>query len=70
MTAWMELESILKWNKQGSERQIHYDLTFKYNLINKTNKQANLTKDIEIKNKLMVTRGEVGGIVREKGEGL
>ena len=37
------------------------DLTYKWNLINKmkqTNKQ-NITRDIEIKNKLTVTRGEV-----------
>ena len=29
-----------KLNKPGSERQIPYDLTYKWNLINKTNKQA------------------------------
>ena len=29
-----------KWNKPGSERQIPYDLTSKWNLINKTSKQA------------------------------
>ena len=29
-----------KWNKPGGERQILYDLTCKWNLINKTNKQA------------------------------
>ena len=29
-----------KWNKPGSERQIPYDLTYKWKLINKTNKQA------------------------------
>ena len=29
-----------KWNKPGGERQILYDLTYKWNLINKTNKQA------------------------------
>ena len=27
-------------NKPGGERQIPYDLTYKWNLINKTNKQA------------------------------
>ena len=48
-----------KWNKPGGERQIPYDLTYKWNLINKTNKQ-NITRDIEIKNKLTVTRGEEG----------
>ena len=33
-------EHYAKQNKQGSERQIPYDLTFNRNLINKTNKQA------------------------------
>ena len=33
-------EHYAKWNKPGSERQIPYDLTYKWNLINKTNKQA------------------------------
>ena len=50
-----------KWNNPGSERQIPYDLTYKWNLINKTSKH-NITRYIEIKNKLTVTR-------RERGEG-
>ena len=29
-----------KWNKPGNERQIPYDLTFNWNLIDKMNKQA------------------------------
>ena len=33
-------EHYAKWNKPGGERQIPYDLTFKWNLINKTNKQG------------------------------
>ena len=33
-------ECYAKWGKPGSERQIPYDLTYKWNLINKTNKQA------------------------------
>ena len=63
-------EHYAKWNKPGGERQIPYDLTFKWNLINKTNKQENITRDIEIKNKLTVTKGEVGGdngVKRGKG---
>ena len=32
-------EHYAKWNKPGGERQIPYDLTYKWNLINKTNKQ-------------------------------
>ena len=34
-TAWMELE-----NKPGGKREMPYDLTYKWNLINKKNKQA------------------------------
>ena len=33
-------EHYAKGNKPGGERQIPYDLTYKWNLINKTNKQA------------------------------
>ena len=33
-------EHYAKWNKPGGKRQIPYDLTFNWNLINKTNKQA------------------------------
>ena len=47
-------------NKIGGERQIPYDLTYKRNLIKKTNKE-NITKDIELKNKLTITRGEGEG---------
>ena len=34
-------EHYAKWNKPGSERQIPHDLTYKWNLINKTNKETN-----------------------------
>ena len=50
----------------GSERQIPYDLTYKWNLIKKTSKE-NITRDIEIKNKLTVTRGEGEGITGKRG---
>ena len=33
-------EYYAKWNKAGGEGQISYDLTCKWNLINKINKQA------------------------------
>ena len=49
-----------KWNKPGGKRQIPYDLTYKWNLINKT-KEQNRTRDREIKNKLTVHRGVGGG---------
>ena len=35
VTAWVYLESVML-----SKRKIPYDLTYKWNLINKTNKQA------------------------------
>ena len=48
------------------ERQIPYDITYMWNLKNKTNEQTllnrNRIKDTE--NKLVVARGKVGG--REK----
>ena len=63
-TAWMELESIML-SEINRERQILYDLTYKWNLINKQTSKQNRTRDMEIKNKDMeiktVTRGEVGG---------
>ena len=46
----------------GSERQISYDLTYKWNLTTKQTSRQNTTRNIEIKNKLTVTR-------EEKGEG-
>lgn len=52
-------EYYAKWNKPGSERQIPYNLTYKWNLINKTNKEKRAT-DIEITNKLTGTRVEEG----------
>ena len=50
-----------KWNKPGGERQIPYDLTYKWNLIKKQTSEQNRTRDMEIKNKLTMTRGEWGG---------
>ena len=32
-------ENYAKWNKPGGEGQIPYDLTYKWNLINKSNEQ-------------------------------
>ena len=61
-------EYYAKWNKPGGERQIPYDLIYKWDLINKTSKQ-NITSDIEINNKLTVTREERGGGNRGEGEG-
>ena len=43
-----------------------YDLTYQWNLINKTSKQ-NRTRDIEVKNNLAITRGEWGGDSEERG---
>ena len=64
-------EYYAKWNKPGGERQIPCDLICKWNIINKTTKQANYNQRHWIKNKLTVARGEVGGDNGGKGgEGL
>ena len=60
-------EYYTKWNKSGGERQIPYDLTYKWNLINKTN-EWNRARDTEIKNKLTVTREVEGGGRKGKGQ--
>ena len=39
-TAWMQLESIMLSEISQVVRQIPYNLTYKRNLINKTNKRA------------------------------
>ena len=53
-----------KGMKPGGERQMPYDLTFKWNLINKTNKQAKYNRDTAIKNKLTVRENQDGGVGR------
>ena len=42
--------------------QLQFTMTYKWNLINKINKQ-NITRDIEINNKLTVTREKWGGVL-------
>ena len=63
VTAWMEMESIMlsEISLAVTDEYQPYDLKFKWNLINKTKKQAKYNRDIEIKNNLTVTRGEVAG---------
>ena len=61
MTAWMELESIMLSEISWAVKdKILYDLTCKWNLTKQTSEQ-NRTRDMEIKNKLTMTRGEGGG---------
>ena len=50
-----------KWNKPGSERQILYNLTFKWNLINKTNKGATQNQRYGNKEQTDSDQGEEGG---------
>ena len=50
-----------KWRKSDRERQIPYDITYKWNLKNSTNELIYKTKtDSQTENKLMVTKGEGG----------
>ena len=51
-------EHYAKWNKPDGEGQIPYDLTFKWNIINIEKSKQNITRDIEVKNNLTITRGE------------
>ena len=63
-------EDYANWKKTGSERQITYDLTYKWNLINETYKQAKYNQRHEIKNKLSVTGlGGEGNSGAKKGKG-
>ena len=70
---WMELESIMyaKWSKPSGERQILYDLTYKWNLINQTNWQAKYSQrhwnwqQIDSNQR----RGERGTAGEKKGKG-
>ena len=59
-------EHYAKWNKPGSEGQMSYDLTCKWNLINKTNKGAKYNERMEIKIKLTVTWGDGEGEQQRK----
>ena len=54
-----ELESTMLSEISQLVKDKDHDFTYKWNLINKRIKQ-NITRDIEIKNKLTVTRREVG----------
>ena len=64
----MELESIILSDiKSVGERQMPYDFPHVWNLRNKRNehggkREENQETDLTIENKLMVTRGEVGGM--------
>ena len=61
-------EHYAKWNKPDGEAQIARDLTCKWNLINTQTSKQNITRDTEVKNKLTLTREEVGGDDGGKGE--
>ena len=60
-------EYYAKWNKPGGKRQIPYDLTYKWNLINQTNKQAKYNQRHWNKEQTDSNqRGEEKGIIGEK----
>ena len=61
-TAWMALESImLSEIRQVVKDKYHMVLSISGTLWKKQTSKQNITKDIEIKNELTVTRGERGG---------
>ena len=47
-------------------RDKYHDLTFNWNIINKTKKQTNITRDIEIKNNLTIAGGGGRGAVERR----
>ena len=51
-------EHYAKWNKPGGEGQIPYDLTFNWNISTEEKSKQNITRDIEVKNNLIIARGE------------
>ena len=67
-TAWMELESImLSEISQVVKDKYHMISPISGTYSTKQTSKQNITKDIEIKNKLTLTRGEVGGDNGGKG---
>ena len=50
-----------KWSKSERERQIPYDITYRWNLKSDTNYLKNRNRLTDIENKLMVTKGEGEG---------
>ena len=66
-TAWMEPESImLSEIRQAVKDKYHMISPLTGTLWTKQTIMQNITKDIEIKNKLTVTRGDSGGDIGEK----
>ena len=66
-TVWMELESImLSEVSQAVKDKYHMISPISGTQSTKQTSKQNITRDIEIKNKLTVTRGEVGGGNRGK----
>ena len=53
-------EHYAKWNKGDGERQISYDLTFNWNIINRRKSKENITRDTEVKNNVTIAKGEWG----------
>ena len=64
-------EYYAKCNKPGSKRQIPYDLTYKWNLINKTNKRAKENRRYGSKEKMGSDQkgGERELVKGKKGKG-
>ena len=63
MTAWIEVESIMLREISQGVKDKYHNLTYKWNLINETNKQAKYNQGHCNKNKL---RGEGRGVNGER----
>ena len=65
VAAWMELESIMLSEISQMVRDKYHDLAFNWNIINRKKKRKqNITRDIEVKNNLTITRGSGEETVR------
>ena len=62
-------EHYAQWNKPGSERQIPYNLIYKWNLNNKTNKQAKYNQRHWNKEQTDSNQRRGGGHNGEEGAG-
>ena len=70
MRAWMELESIILSDiSQVVKDKYHHDLTYKWNIINKTNKRVKYNQRHGNKEQMdSDQRGRGKGVMREKGK--
>ena len=58
----MELETHTEWSKSEGERQIPYDITYIWDLIDSTNEHFHRKKIMDLENRLVVSKREGYGV--------